>query len=160
MSLVEYYEQMYKKFTKEEKQIWVEYIPTIIENRDFYTLFQVMIIIEGENFGKYSDDLLYLVKDPFYRYAIISKIVEEKKGNYMHHMINRLNHWSPPYNLTYNLTCYNEHPITLQPIHFLPSDKDQKLQTALELINHIEFEDGVIMWSDDDNDEIIMADHF
>jgi hypothetical protein len=116
MSLVKYYDEIFKKFTKEEEQLWIEHMPKISKNKDFYTLFEVMIIVEGKNFGKYSDDLLYLIKDPFYRYAIISKIVEEGKGNYMHHMINRLNNWYPK--LSYSSTSPITFPITLNPIHF------------------------------------------
>jgi hypothetical protein len=101
MSIIEYYNKIFNKFTDKEKQIWLEHEDKLKKNRDFYTLFEIIIMVEGDNFGKYSDELIYIVKDPVFRYAIINKLVQTGKGNYMHLMIDRFNNWCPS---TYHMT--------------------------------------------------------
>ena len=105
MSIIEYYNKIFNEFTEEEKQIWTEHKPKFIKNREFYTLFKIIVMLEGDSFGKYSDELLYLVEEQSERNAIISKLVQEGKGNYMHRMIDRLNNWCPKLSpSTYNIT--------------------------------------------------------
>ena len=104
MPIIEYYNKIFNQFTEEEKQIWEKHKLKFIKNRDFYTLFEIIIMLEGDNFGKYSDELLYLIEEQYERNEIISKLVHEGKGNYIHHMIDRLNNWRP------NLSSSINHP--------------------------------------------------
>ena len=115
MSIIEYYNKIFNEFTEEEKQIWTEHKPKFIKNREFYTLFEIIVMLEGDSFGKYSDELLYLIEEQSERNAIIRKLVHEGKGNYMHRMIDRLNNWCPK--LSYPSVYYMTYDITLKPIH-------------------------------------------
>jgi hypothetical protein len=114
MSIIEYYNKIFNEFTEEEKLIWIEHKSKVIKNRDFYTLFKIIVMVEGDNFGKYSDELLNFVKIPAFRNAIIRKLVQEEKGNYMHRMIDQLNNWYP--NMSSHPAYHMTYDITLKPI--------------------------------------------
>jgi hypothetical protein len=118
MSIIEYYNKILNQFNEEENQIWTEHKPTFIKNKEFYTLFEIIIMVEGESFGKYSDELLYLIEEQSERNEIINKLVQEGKGNYMHRMIDRLNNWCPKLSYPMYPMIY---PITLKPINYPPS---------------------------------------
>jgi hypothetical protein len=73
--LLAYINKIERGFTEEEKKLWIEHIPKYVENKSLYTLLDIIITVEGDSIGKYTDKLVLLVENPEYRKVLVIKLI-------------------------------------------------------------------------------------
>jgi hypothetical protein len=73
--LLAYINKIERGFTEEEKKLWIKHIPKYVENKSLYTLLDIIITVEGDSIGKYTDKLVLLVENPEYRKVLVIKLI-------------------------------------------------------------------------------------